>query len=536
MPILTVITENKTQLIPFESGTSVRQILEKEGIWIRSGCRGNGACGLCRVKVEEGTINSPGSIEIIVLTAQDLKHNIRLACQLLPENDLRIRSLNEVSKNQWLDLSPDYLICTPSSLDDISKDDPVPKVYGLAIDLGTTNVCLSVWDLNQGKRLVARTGLNPQFQYGSDVVTRLIAAAESVDIARNIARLPLNALREALLDLCLRYHLSTEDIVDIDIVGNTAMMVLLTETDPGPLLQPVNWTNRIDCQPVNYRAWVNLLEVRPEANIEIISSLAGFVGSDLLAGVIATGMMEHPGNLLIDFGTNSEMALWDGTTLWVTSAAGGPAFEGCGIKCGMPAEPGAIYHVTERPGFKEPLFQVIGGGEPRGFCGSGLVDFIAFLRRSGNLTPTGKFTNGCSAEGPEVPNFKPDLRLSKSDVDMFQRAKGAIGVGVMTLLSRAGMDMQELNRVYISGAFGLHLNIDNAQYIGLLPEISAQRFKLCGNTALAGAEQLLLLPEKQIELDYIRQTASIINLSNIPDFETAFLKNLYLQPQRAESL
>ena len=121
------------------------------------------------------------------------------------------------------------------------------------------------------------------------------------------------------------------------------MMVLLTGTDPRPLLQPDNWTNNIDCQPVDFEAWIKLLEVNPEADIDVISPLAGFVGSDLLAGAIATGMSQYPGNLLIDFGTNSEMALWDGTTLWVTSAAGGPAFEGCGIKCGMPAEPGAIY-------------------------------------------------------------------------------------------------------------------------------------------------------------------------------------------------
>jgi uncharacterized 2Fe-2S/4Fe-4S cluster protein (DUF4445 family) len=534
MPILTVITENKTRQITFKSGTSVRQILEKEGIWIRSGCRGNGACGLCRIKVEQGNIDRASPIELVVLSANDLNHSIRLACQLFPENDLRIRNLNEVSKNQWHDLSADYLISTPSSLAGFPKDGLMPKAYGLAVDLGTTNICLSVWDLNQGKRLAARTGLNPQFQYGSDVITRMTAAAESAENARNIARLPLDAVRGALLDLCLRDHLNAEDIVAIGIVGNTAMMVLLTGTDPRPLLQPGNWTNRIDCQPGDFDAWVKLLEVNPEADIEVISPLAGFVGSDLLAGAIATGMLEHRGNLLIDFGTNSEMALWDGTTLWVTSAAGGPAFEGCGIKCGMPAEPGAIYRIQARQGFKEPDFHVIGGGEPRGFCGSGLIDLIALLRHAGNLTPTGKFTNTDSAEGPEISNFNPDLRLSKGDVDLFQRAKAAIGVGIKTLLSKAEMDMQELNRVYISGAFGLHLNIDNAQYIGLLPEIPARRFQLCGNTALAGVEQLLLLPEKQTELDYIRQTASIINLSNIPDFETAFLNNLYLQPQKAE--
>jgi uncharacterized 2Fe-2S/4Fe-4S cluster protein (DUF4445 family) len=272
--------------------------------------------------------------------------------------------------------------------------------------------------------------------------------------------------------------------------------------------------------------------MHPEAKVDVISPLAGFVGSDLLAGVIATGMLEHPGTLLIDFGTNSEMALWDGTTLRVTSAAGGPAFEGSGVKCGMPAELGAIYQLRARPGSAEMDFEVIGGGLPKGFCGSGLIDLIASLRRSGNLTSLGKFTNQHLTESLTIFACNPALQLSGSDVDLFQRAKAAIGVGVITLLSQSKMNLEALNCVYISGAFGLNLNIDNAQSIGLLPDISPQKFKLCGNTALAGCEQVLLMQEKQKELRSLYQNSSTINLSNLPDFDTAFLNNLYLKPQK----
>ena len=532
MPTLTVIIEDKITQITFKPGISVRRILEETGIWIRSGCRGNGACGLCRVKIESGTVNGLRPNERVLLPREDLEHNVRLACQLIPENDLSIRILNQASKNQWRDLNPDYLTCTPANQSCVAHNNSWPKAYGLAVDIGTTNICFSVWDLKQGKRLVSRIGQNPQCRYGSDVVTRLMAAAESTDIAADIARLPLDAVRWALRDLCLRDGLSSEDIIHISFVGNTAMMMLLTETDPLPLLQPHNWTKHIDCRLVDVGEWINLLEVHPEAKVDVISPLAGFVGSDLLAGVIATGMLEHPSTLLIDFGTNSEMALWDGTTIHVTSAAGGPAFEGSGIKCGVPAEPGAIYQLRERRDSAEMDFEVIGGGLPNGFCGSGLVDLIASLRRSGDLTPTGKFTTKGSAESLTIFACNPALQLSGSDIDLFQRAKAAIGVGVMTLLSQSKMNLEALKSVYISGAFGLNLNIDNAQSIGLLPDISPRKFKLCGNTALAGCEQFLLVQEKQKELRSLYQNSSTINLSDLPDFDAAFLNNLYLQPQK----
>ncbi len=161
----------------------------------------------------------------------------------------------------------------------------------------------------------------------------------------------------------------------------------------------------------------------PEAAVEVVSPFAGFVGSDLLAGVLATHLTDRPGGLLIDFGTNSELALWDGTTLWVTSAAGGPAFEGCGIQCGMPAEPGAIYRIDPQQEATGLRFQVIGDGLARGLCGSGLVDLIAFLRRTGDLTSTGKLTIPYPENVFIVQRENPAIRLTNGDVDIFQRAK-----------------------------------------------------------------------------------------------------------------
>jgi uncharacterized 2Fe-2S/4Fe-4S cluster protein (DUF4445 family) len=228
------------------------------------------------------------------------------------------------------------------------------------------------------------------------------------------------------------------------------------------------------------------------------------------------------------------MALWDGQTLWVTSAAGGPAFEGCGMKCGMPAEPGAIYRFGGPPGSDGLDFQVMGGGEAKGFCGSGLVDLIACLRDSGELTRTGGFASLRPKEGYVVPRTDPVIRLTKADVDTFQRAKAALGAGISTLLARAQLSAAKLSRICVCGAFGRNLNVRNAQRIGLLPDAPPGRVELCGNTALAGCERLLLSPTRTEVLASLRKRTAIVNLSQSFDFEALFLENLYLQSLKVE--
>ncbi len=522
MPRLTVIANDVAHEIPFSRGASVREILDATGLRVRSGCRGNGACGLCLVQIEAGEVDDPTKSERLILSPEQLERNTRLACQLMPEGDLRIRIVDGASKSHWRELGRDR----GDSLRGVSA--------GLAVDLGTTHISLSLWDLEHGHRLSGRIGLNPQFYYGADVVTRLIAAGESASNARKIARMPLDAVGEALLDMCSRDGLSPRDVSRVAVVGNTPMLALLTETDSQTLLRPRSWTQPIDCKLDNPGTWVSVMGIHPEATVEVIPPFAGFVGSDLLAGVLATHLTDHPGGLLIDFGTNSEVALWDGNTLWVTSAAGGPAFESCEIGCGMPAEPGAIYRVDRQQDCSELRLQVIGGGEARGLCGSGLVDLIAFLRGTGDLTRTGKFAAPHLKDGFVVQQEGPTIRLTSRDVDMFQRAKAAVGVGIETLLAMARMSAAELSRVCVCGAFGQQLNVRNAQLVGILPDTPPERVELHGNTALAGCERLLLSPTGAADLAVLRKQAAIISLSQASDFETLFLENLYLRPLDAD--
>jgi uncharacterized 2Fe-2S/4Fe-4S cluster protein (DUF4445 family) len=274
--------------------------------------------------------------------------------------------------------------------------------------------------------------------------------------------------------------------------------------------------------------------------------LAGFVGSDLLAGVLNTHLTEEgAGGLFIDFGTNSEMALWDGRVLRVTSAAGGPAFEGSGIGCGAPADPGAIYRVNfRRVNFRRANFRrvssrnevldfsVISDGPPRGLCGSGLVDLIAGLVRSGLLTSKGRFAPDVAREGFVIARGERAMVLTKRDVDLFQQAKAAIGTGIQVLLTQASMGYDDLRRIYVGGFFGRFLDVVHAQQIGLLPVIPPERVDLCGNTALAGCAEALLSPVAIQRLKDLRDRTQIVNLSRWLDFDDLFFTNLFLRPMR----
>jgi uncharacterized 2Fe-2S/4Fe-4S cluster protein (DUF4445 family) len=341
----------------------------------------------------------------------------------------------------------------------------------------------------------------------------------------------VEAIGEALLDMAVREGIDIERIVKLTLVGNTAMIALLSGKNYDLLLQPGHWMRPVDCLPGRPDLWAAPLGIHPRASIAVIAPLAGFVGSDLLAGVARTHLTEDgPGGLFIDFGTNSEIALWDGEVLRVTSAAGGPAFEGSGISCGMPADPGAIYRIRFRNG--APDVAVLNDSEPHGICGSGLVDLIAGLVRSGRLTDKGRFVSDVPEEGFVIAPGHRAMALTRRDVDLFQRAKAAIGTGIQALLTQAAMGHKDLRRIYVGGLFGRFLDVVNAQQIGLLPVVPPDRVALCGNTALAGCAEVLLSEVAAQRLGAIRGRTKVVNLSNWPDFDDLFLTNLYLEPMR----
>lgn len=400
--------------------------------------------------------------------------------------------------------------------------------YGVAVDVGTTHIRLSLWNLATQTRLDGRSGLNPQVSQGADVLTRLSKALQSPQAATRMGALAQNAIGQALAEMVLAAGIQQAEVDRVFLVGNTAMLCLLSGKNYALLLQPAYWSQRVDCQPEDVDFLRQAWGLSVTASITFVPPLGGFVGSDLLAGIIATRLTEQvPASLFIDFGTNSEIALWDGRVVRVTSAAGGPAFEGSGIVCGMPGENGAIYRVRGNPD-RSCACEVLGGGLPLGVCGSGLVDGIAWMRRSGRIDAIGRFTaNEASVQ------LQGDIAVYKRDIDVFQRAKAAIGAGVLWLCAQAGIEPAEICRVYACGAFGRLLDVANAQSIGLLPPVPIRAVELQGNTALAGCEMLLLSATASDTLQGLLATAQLHNMAEEAAYESLFVESLYLRPMQA---
>lgn len=535
MPLLTVHANSNELAISFQIGQSLRSLLDSTALRVRSGCRGTGACGLCRIRVLKGSGNPPSQNERIQLSSEQLESGVRLACQFLPTEDVVVELLNPAPSSNWKSLGREFL--RPASRQNPSRSFAVSTVspLGIAVDLGTTNISLTLYDLLTGIRLTERHGINPQAVFGADVMTRLVAAAESVETAVEMSSAIVAALAEALHDMGSREGFDLSQAIYMTVVGNTAMLALLTGKKHELLLRPEMWEETISCKMEQSVNRALQLGIHPEASVEIIPPLAGFVGSDLLAGVLAMRLTEHSDPaLFIDFGTNTEIALWDGHQLLVTSAAGGPAFES-GISCGMPAEAGAIYRVTDQ-GSGDLHFAIIDEILPaRGLCGSGFVDLIACLCRNGNISATGKLLSGTDGKEYILPLSAGGLRLSKRDIDMMQRAKAAVAAGIMVLLRKAGLHAPDLYRVCLAGAFGKYICISSGKTIGLLPDIDEKNFELCGNTALAGCEDFLLSSDTASRLENLRSSARLINLSRVADFDELFFDNLFFRPMRDQS-
>ncbi len=523
-------------VISFSPGKSLRTILNATDHQVRTGCLGNGACGLCLVRIVEGVIDQPGENEKLLLSEKQLAGGVRLACQVTPQEDLKIEIINKVPASSWKNIPEDKYHFSPGNpylLSDITTEpyylnDQVKHPYGAAVDLGTTAISVTLFNLTDGQLLTTRYGLNPQLKHGSDVLTRIMTAAESPQKAQSMSREVVEAIKEIFWDMAVADGINLKQVTRMVLAGNTAMLTLLTGHKFELLLNPRYWDQPIDLQLPDTSSWASAWQIFPQAEIEIIPPIAGFIGSDLTAGILATSLNEgEPGSILIDFGTNSEMALWDGETLWTTSAAGGPAFEGCGISCGMPGESGAIYRFDlKEHGNME--FSVIDHCEPRGICGSGLVDLVSDLITSNQLTNVGKFSPDISGNRFELS--KKDISLTLKDIDLIQRAKSAIATGLNILLNKAGMKFTGIKQLYIGGAFGYHLNINKAQNIGLLPPIDSGRIKLCGNSAINGCEQVLLAADAEEKLNRIKRQLKIINLANCEDFDEVFFQNLFLSP------
>lgn len=526
---LTVRSGGTVTTLTVAPGLSVREALDQTSLRVRAACGGTGSCGACIVRLAAGPASRPTVAEYTKLTAEDRAQGLRLACQLRLEGDIEVLLEHPAPPSEWMSIAPEDLLPIDARLAELEQ-----HIYGVAVDLGTTHIRVSLWDRKHGQRIATRRGPNPQASFGADVLNRL-AAARQPGRAQELAKLARDAVIDAIHDMLARdvgeVTPMLAEIGHVVIAGNTAMLALLTGHGGENLLDPENWQRAIDCRPADEPHWQAAWRL-PNARIEVLPPVAGFVGSDLLADLLATQFAAGPeAALLIDIGTNTEIALWDGKNIHVTSVPGGPAFESGGVGFGMPAEPGAISGVRHAGDRIE--FDVIGGGDARGFCGSGLLDAVAVMLEAGILKPSGRFAAPTDAGGYRLDPGNPRTAVTGSAVDAFQRAKAATAAAIAVLLAEAGMHHEQIRSVYVCGAFGRRLNLANARAVGLLPAMPMALTWLLGDATLGGCETMLLARESAATVEKLAKCLRLINVTLVLWYEDRYIEELRLQSTKA---
>ena len=448
-------------------------------------CGSGGGCGGCRVRVATG---APAATvqDRDILSPAELANGWRLACRLRAEADLT------------LDVSDDR---GPVLTDDARIAGGERHGLAIAIDVGSTTIAAQLIDRQSGAILGVRTGLNPQMSHGADVMSRVRFALDSRDLT--------DAIRVYLGDMVAGLA-AGRDIADVVLVGNTVMHHLFCGLDVGPLSH-VPFASPALGEQLFHAA--DLGWPLPAATpIRFLSCLGGFVGSDILAGIVATDLCRDGAlRALIDLGTNGEIALGNRDGVLVASTAAGTAFEAGCIRQGMRAANGAIAHVTVA-GEGRLDCEVIGGGAPRGICGSGVVDAVACGLTLGRILPSGRI-----ADGSRKLPLAGDIVLLQADVRELQLAKGAIAAGLRILLKRWGAAMADIDTLYLAGAFGNYLEVESARRIGLI-ECASAVVSPAGNTALRGAKQILAGKAPPLHTD-IRH----VMLAADPNFQDLFV-------------
>jgi uncharacterized 2Fe-2S/4Fe-4S cluster protein (DUF4445 family) len=565
-------------------------------------CGGTGSCGRCVVQILEGDVSKPSPGEAEFLGPGQFAKGYRLACRTIPQGGCKVRvppeSLTTPQRTQVegeeIQIAPEpavwtYLVTlSPPSLEDLRADDerlvaalaeqhglsaacvdlatlrglsprlrdlgwqvrvavrgkevvallpPAARPLGLAVDLGTTKIATYLVDLETGRTLASAGFMNPQIAYGEDVVARMAYAMENPSQAALLQDLVATALSQTASDLCQSIGAEPAHIVDAVLVGNTAMHHLFVGL-------PVEQLARAPYVPavttaLDVKARDLGLHLAPGANLHLLPNIAGYVGADHVAMLLASEVAQAEGVVLaIDIGTNTEVCLVNRGVQTSTSCASGPAFEGAHIKHGMRAARGAIERLRLVDGQVE--YQTIGGAPPVGLCGSGILDALAQLYRAGVVDRGGRMGDFPRVRGEggqreyvlvaedERDDGRPAITFTQKDVRELQLAKGAMRTGINMLLEMAGLVAEDIDRVIIAGAFGTYIDVASAIAIGMLPALPLDRFRQVGNAAGMGAKLALISRSKRAEARAIGERVGYLELATDPHFTATFAQAMYL--------
>lgn len=592
---LTFQPQGATVRVP--AGVSVFEAASWAGITVDSTCGGRGTCGKCRVRLlasdlpptegdrrtfSQGELDegwrlacrsrlgeTPLALEIdvpalltrpkaallgrgrhVLLAPATHKHRLELAPPTLHDQAPDLVRLRRALPDYELEVPLTVLRTLPAAfraaafevtavvvgnrLVAIEPGDTSAESFGIALDLGTTTIVAGLIDLTSGAIVALGSTLNGQERFGSDVISRITHAMETPAGLAELREAALASINELLARLLLDSGVATERIYHAVVAGNSTMLHLLLEVDPGALaLAPFA---PAFAEPLDLSAHEVGIQLHPEGRVETFPLVGAYVGADIVAGTLATGSGRNERySLLVDIGTNGEVVLGTPLRILAAAAPAGPAFEGAQIRCGMRATEGAIEAVRMCDTVE---LDIIGGGDPRGICGSGLADAVAGLLQTGLLDPSGRLKRRDEAaahplaeqlveiDGAPAFRLADGVELTQRDLRALQSAKGAIAAGIHILLTDAGVDAEQLDEILLAGSFGTYIDPASALAIGLVPSIDLKRVTAVGNSSLEGAKMALLsFREKQLGFG-LAAGIEYVELSGRPDFNQVFTDSL----------
>jgi len=586
--------------VQVEAGSTLLAAAQKAGVELIAICGGAGTCNSCLVRLVSGELSPPTLVETEALDREEIEAGYRLACQAVPLSSARIYippdSLTTPQRLQIegleTEVALDPVIKTvdlkiePPSLKDLRADttrlndalvkqgleaaeiplpvltrlseslrardwsvrlalrrgeiitclEPENSPLGLALDIGTTSLAAYLVDLTIGRALAKSGAMNPQIAYGEDVISRILFA-RSEGGREKLQTTLIEAVNGLVQGLCEEANVSKERIVEAVAVGNTAMHHLFAGL-PVEQLGGAPYVPAVS-DPLDFRSCEIGMDLAPGACIHLPSNIAGFVGADHVAVLLANDIGKSSGRVVaLDIGTNTEITLVSEGRLLSCSCASGPAFEGAHIHDGMRAAPGAIERVWIE-GEKIHL-QTIKNQPPVGICGSGILDAVAEMVGAGIINKSGRMEKDSplvrtnqdnQAEFVLAPSsisaHGRDIIITRKDINEIQLAKAAIRAGIEILLKEAGIGFSELDEFIVAGAFGTYLDIKSTIRTGMFPPLPVSRFRQVGNAAGIGAKQMLVSAVKRRDAVEIAGKVEYIELTIHPDYMKTFLNAMY---------
>ncbi len=601
---VTIHKKDGSQAVMAEDGTNLLELLGHHSVPLETPCGGKGTCGKCVVKVT-GILNPPSEKEKELLGAARIAAGCRLACRssiaadldIYPEDSAReasiitgglkrdIRLSPSVSKQyvelaapsledqlpdlervlaaskpEWISYNIDLLQELPemlrksgfrvtlvgidAKLAAVEAGNTAGKLFGAAFDIGTTTVAAYLHNLNTGDCTAVASSLNPQRQYGADVISRISHAMQSKEHAAVLQNLIIQCINELLDHLAQKSAIKPGEIYRAVFAGNTTMMHMLMGRDTSniataPFIPVTTCMQHFDPGILG-------LHMNKYGLATVLPGVSAYVGADTVAAILSSGLYENEEiSLLVDIGTNGEIVLGCKDWMIACSTAAGPAFEGANIRNGVGGVNGAIDNVGQAPGFE---FTTIGNEIPVGICGSGIIDVIAALLEAGVMDETGRLADeeeadlsgaGCvqrivSVEGMRAFQLVAEgqkgapvqIVITQKDIRELQNAKAAIAAGIETLVKLSGAGAEAVKNVYLAGGFGSSINIASALKIGLLPRMFENRIQAIGNASGAGAVEGLLSKPLLELADQIKRKVKYVELSASVDFTERYVENM----------